>query len=498
MRSILIAFILVLSSIASFANFSFNKNCRKAYEQMMIFDFVNAQKTLYIEKQIHPDNRVPDYISTYILFWKAALNEEEADMDYYEDKVDNLIDEIEDDPQESAYKSFFLSDIYLRGAYIKAMQTSYMSAAYKFNKAYNLVQKNKKKYPNFIPNKKLIGLMNVGIGTVPDKYTWVLDLFNFEGNIKEGLKELKGLLMVASKNDDYHYLMSESLLLYSFTMENFEVSQSSVNELLDIYEWEIIKKELPSNQFMIFSKASFLKHIKRTDAAIECIQNNKTVKGAMHFYYLDYMLGGCLINKMDMSAADYLKKYVNEYHGNSYRRSACQKLAWTYLLQGETSAYQSQISKCLTFGNDNRDSDRQATKEAEREAVPNKLLLSARLLFDGGYYEKAIVALKKCNTTFFSKREQLEYIYRYARVYDEFGQQDLAISYYRKCIGQGENESYYFAANSALHLGYIYEKQGNIIEARKMFEKCLDMDFDEYRDGIEQKAKAALERVGDE
>ena len=461
----------------------------------MVFDFVHANKILDKEKAIHPNNRVSDYIGSYILFWNAALNEDADDMDKYEDEIDDVIDLIEDDEEESPYRKFFLSDIYLRGAYLKAMQTSYMSAAYRFNKAYNLVQENKKEYPQFIPNKKLVGLMNVGIGTVPKKYTWVLKLFNFEGNVKDGMQELEQLLSIASINSNYHYLLSESLLLYSFSAQNFEVSKSSIQNLLQIFNWPIIKKELPENQFMIFAKAEFLKHIKHTDEAINCIKGERKTYGAMRLYYLDYLLGQCLITKLDYAASQYFIKYLNEYNGSSYWRSAKQKLAWTYLLQGNFSLYKSTIKTVLNSGNDNRDSDRQATKEAERGIAPNTSLLKARLLFDGGYYDRAIRILQSTNTSGFSMRNQLEYTYRLGRIYDKMENTSLAISYYNKCIDKGEDEEYYFAANAALQLGYIYERQTKYAAAKQMFERCLDMDYEEYQDGISQKAKAALERV---
>jgi len=495
MRIVLIIFLFNILSISAYSNFVFNQNCRQAYQKMMVFDFKSVQQILKKEKLLHPNNKVADYIENYTLFWEAALNEDEGMMDLYADKADELIDAINDDKQESAYKNYFLSDIYLRGAYLKAIQSSYLSAAYKFNKAYNLVQKNRDDYPNFTPNKKLIGLMNVGIGTVPSRYTWVLNLFNFKGSIQEGLEELESLLKISANNDEFHYLMSESLLLYSFTMENFEVSKASEEKLLAIYEWEAIKKELPGNQFMIFSKASFLKHIKKTDEAIACIANMQVVKGGMHFYYLDYLLGECLLNKLDYSAAQYFKKYASEYQGNSYKRGAYRKLAWTYLLQGKKELYHSTLKACLNSGNDNRDADRQATKEAESGILPNNSLLKARLLFDGGYYDRAIQILKSSNKNHFSEKDKLEYIYRMGRIYDEWGKINLATIHYKRCILEGRDQNYYFAANSALHLGYIYEKEGNIPKARQMYEDCLNMDFDEYRDGIEQKAKAALERL---
>ncbi len=498
MHKILIAVLFLLTTLPAAAKFDFNNNCHRAYEEMMLFKFDAAQKILDSEKQLHPDNVVSQYIEAYILFWKAALNENEEEMDEYESFTDNVIDLIEDDEQVSPYKLYFLSDMYLRGAYLKVIKKSYLAAVYRFNKAYNMAWENRKKYPDFIPNKKLIGLMNVGIGTVPKNYNWVLKLFDFEGNIQQGLTELNQLLVVASFEPKYHYLLSESLLLYSFTMLNFEVSKESEQNLLAIFKWDAIQEQMKHNQFMVLAKASFLKHIKQNDQAIACMQNLKPESASMHFYYLDYMLGECMLYKLDYGAAKHLKYYVDHYHGLSYRRSACQKLAWVNLLQGNTQAYKTTMAACLSLGDDNRDSDKQATKEAEAAKegiVPNVTLIKARLLFDGGYFARAEQVLLAADTKNFNEHDQLEYSYRLGRIYDEWGKTKQAIAKYRYCIATGKDTPYYFAANSALHLGYIYENQGDTVMAQTLYRQCLDMDFEEYQNSITQKAKAALGRL---
>ena len=495
MRIITGLLVILIFSLNAKAKFDFNANCKRAYEEMMLFNFTRAQNILKEEILRHPDNKVPLYIDTYIQFWKAALNENAEEMEAYDEIADEVIDAIEDDEQESPYKLYFLSDMYLRGAYLKVIDKSYMSAVYRFNKAYKMAWENRDRYPDFIPNKKLIGLMNVGIGTVPKSYNWVLKLFNFEGNINQGLTELNQLLTIAAYDTNYHYLLSESLLLYSFTMLNFEVSKESEQQLLYIFTWDAVAREMQSNQFMVFAKASFLKHIKKNDEAIACMKALKPNPASMHFFYLDYMLGECMLYKLDYSAAKPLQHYVDNYHGLSYRRSACQKLAWIYLLQGNTAKYQSTIARCLTIGDDNRDSDKQATKEAESEEIPNAVLIKARLLFDGGYYQRAEQVLIAADTRNFNEHDRLEYTYRLARIYDEWGKTKQAMAKYRSCIATGKDTPYYFAANSALHLGYIYENQGDTLMAKTLYEQCLDMDFEEYQNSITQKAKAALGRI---
>ena len=72
----------------------------------------------------------------------------------------------------------------------------------------------------------------------------------------------------------------------------------------------------------------------------------------------------------------------------------------------------------------------------------------------------------------------------------------MAIQYYEQTISNGKNYSYYFAANSALMLGILYEGKGNAAKAEDYFRVCLNFRDHEYQNSIDQKAKAGLNRLG--
>ncbi len=53
---------------------------------------------------------------------------------------------------------------------------------------------------------------------------------------------------------------------------------------------------------------------------------------------------------------------------------------------------------------------------------------------------------------------------------------------------------YYFAANSALLLGFIYQNTDKKL-AKIYFEKAISFEGHEYEESITQKAKLALEKL---
>jgi hypothetical protein len=61
-------------------------------------------------------------------------------------------------------------------------------------------------------------------------------------------------------------------------------------------------------------------------------------------------------------------------------------------------------------------------------------------------------------------------------------------------IKTGEHLKEYFAARAALQTGYIYEQQGDKATAVDYFQKCLSLKDHDYKNSLDQKAKAGIER----
>jgi tetratricopeptide (TPR) repeat protein len=145
------------------------------------------------------------------------------------------------------------------------------------------------------------------------------------------------------------------------------------------------------------------------------------------------------------------------------------------------------------------DADKEALEEFNSGIPPNVILLKARLLTDGAYFDRAIQLLQgKTVNDFSSEKDKLEFTYRLGRIYEETGDQDKAIPNYIATIDQGSNSGYYFADNASLHLAGIYEKQKDFDHARAYYTKCLQMKDNVFKTSIDQKAKAGLSRLNNQ
>ncbi len=90
----------------------------------------------------------------------------------------------------------------------------------------------------------------------------------------------------------------------------------------------------------------------------------------------------------------------------------------------------------------------------------------------------------------------MEFNYRVARIFDDLGRDTEAVKMYTYAIKLGEYRTEYYAARAALQIGLIYEQQGKKNVAIEYFKKCLKMKDHDYKDSLDQKAKAGIARCG--
>jgi len=496
MIRILLIAVLISVSAAAGATVDFNDACRKAYIKTMELDFEAAKTIITAEKKKDPANLVPLFIENYAAFLKIVINEEKQNYRSFIEQAEDLADRFENEKRNNPYINYCATDLYLQMTFINTLDDSYFSAAMKIRKARSLILKNDELYPDFIPNKKALGMMNVALGSVPKSYGWILDILGLEGSVTGGLQMLKSLSVTAMSDSSFSWLSTEALLSYTFAAMNF--GDSRADAFLDKTFKELSAAgTIERNQLMCYSATSYYRHNGENEKVIKLLKSRKIGERIQRFYYLDYVLGLASLYKMDPSTVDFFTFYLKKFPGENYRKSALQHIAWFKLITGDRAGYQAYMEMVKTAGAIMFDSDKQAMKAAESGVVPNKYLLKCRLLFDGGYYTEAARVFKLNNPKVVLKtgKDILEYNYRMGRIYDKSGNAAGMIKYYQKTIELGREKPYYFAANAALHLGYYFENQKNYDKAKTYYRLCLDMDYDEYRNSITQKAKAGLNRI---
>ena len=486
-----ITWILILASIGSAqARFEFTPTARQAYEQALSLRLDEAQLTLAQMKRQDTDNLIAYHIENYLDFLTLYLNQNEADYKRLKKQEDLRLAKIQQGNVNSPYYLYTQADVRLQWALVKLRFGDYLSAFNDISKAHKLLQKNQERFPDFLPNLKDLGVLHALVGTIPDNYKWSVRLLGgLKGTVAQGRAELNMVLQKARQQD--FIFKTETAVMLATILLYLESDGEGA--------WQVLKKanlEPSKNPLHCFVMANVAMRSSRNDLAIELLQNCPQGTPFPKVPQLDFMLGVAKLRRLDTDAATYLNRFLQQNRGQNGIKETYQKLAWSAIIQSNTEGYQRYQKAVVANGNADTGSDKDALQEAKSGRLPDESLIKARLLFDGGYFQKAYQQLQqKSSADYSAKAGRLEYLYRMGRILHGLEKYDEALGFYYRTIEQGKDEPYFYACNAALQAGLICEKRKDIKQARDFFQACLSINSPEYKTELHQKAKSGLERL---
>lgn len=477
--------------------YNYNDRCLAAYNEILSLRFDNARIYIEKEKHINPDNNVPYLLDNYIAFLTLLINEQEDAFKRLKKERKHIFDRLDEGDERSPYYRYSLAQANLQWALVRAKFREYVPALQEINRAYRLLEENQEEFPEFKPNLINLGILHSLIGTIPENLEWIKNILGVEGTISQGVNELFTALEASLNDPEYAHLKAECLFCLSFIQLNLTKDKSKALEYAGYFEEDF---DLSSNPLVIYALSRIYMNNGMNDKAIEVLLMNPQGEEYFRFLFIDYITGLAKLYRQEKDALIYLLSFALNFKGENYIKAAYQKISWYYLTRGDTIKYKNYMDKILEEGNTLVDADKQAEREAKRGVIPNVVLLKARLLFDGGYHRQAAEELtREKNGSFLAdSRDSLEYTYRLGRIYHEWGEQDKAIAYYMQTIEMGSQSEYYYAANAALKLGIIYENRSDYEKAAFFFRAAQSMNNKEYKNSIDQKAKAGLNRLDTE
>jgi len=490
-KNILFYFLFLISYAQTMgSSFVMNDNCIKAYHRIISLRIDEGKALLEKEKTDNPSNDIPYFLENYIDFITLFISEDKASFKKLKDNMDIRLQKMKKGDENSPYYLYTQADIYLQWALVRIKFREYFTAAIEIEKAYKLLTENKKRFPQFMADNKGLGLLHAISGAIPENYKWVAKLVGVKGTINQGVAELKELLSNINTTD-FKYLHDEVFFILVMVEWNLQKDEEEALKLMQHPDFNE-----SNNPFLVLAKAKIAMKTGNNDEAINVLKDRPLGKEYYPFHYLIFMTGIAKLNRLEVESAACFVEYINRFQGVNYIKTSWQKLAWISLMAYDSSGYKSLISHCIDAGDDAVDEDKDALKEAKTKDIPNIMLLKARLLCDGGYYEKSVEQIAGMKAKDFPRlKDQLEVTYRMARIYHLTKDFSKAIEYYEMTMANGMNSSYYFAANSALQLALIYERKDEKDKAIQYYKACLKMRNHDYQNSIDQKAEAGLNRL---
>lgn len=386
----------------------------------------------------------------------------------------------------SADNLFLIAELNLQLGFCHLNLGENFSAILAIREAFILTRECMEKYPRYIPVLKTSGVLQVMAGAVPDKYRWFLNLLGISGSVETGQKQLNTL----SKSTVS--LSSEAAILYytikGFISQQFEESYRGIASLM--------KKDEPG-RLLHFIGITLLMKQSRSEEAYQLIQELDAETVGLKLVYIEYLRGEILLQKGEyLSAIETYKSFLAQYPGSSFRKDASMKIAWCYHLMNQPAAAVQWRERAKKEGKAVAEPDVYAAEMLSENSFPDERLLRIRLLTDGGYLDQARTqVLSAGRTGFTGEKDRTEFIYRKARLEHKAGNVQAAKSYYLQVIEKSAKQNWYFGASSALQLGYLFMESTDYKSAQKYFEMAIAFGNHPYKNSIDGKAKAALDRV---
>lgn len=493
MKQVIYTYILIVSVLCvSNANaqyvYDYNENCKKAYGSFLSLQPEKGQKYLSASNAQHPNNLMAVYLADYDDCLLLLFNGDKADYDRLKGNLDKRISLLAKGDSGSPWYRLCKSGVYLHWAFVSVRFGDNLKAAGLFRKSFALIKENRKQFPRFEYNDVFFGLEEAALGAIPNDYKWIASIFGLKGDIKKGAAKLNGF--IARHNED-DLLYKEAYVYHAYLRFYLLTDKVGV--------WADLEKRQGNDDLLLqFLKANIALNSRHADDAIAVLDKAKTVQGYKNYPILDYEYAQALYLKLDKNCINYFKSFWSRYKGGLFIKDAYKKVALSYFLQGNQAAASKYKAMIADVGSTVVDADKQAARFVKESEWPNRELLKAHLLVDGGYYTEALTHLGKYKEQDFTGvADKLAYRFWMGRIFDELEEDAKAIAYYRSAIQMGRDRREHYAARSALQIGFIYEAQGKRASAILMYKQALNMDDHDYKNSIDQQAKAGINRLED-
>jgi tetratricopeptide (TPR) repeat protein len=440
------------------------------------------------EKKRDPANLIPYFLDNYIDFFQLFFNEDATQYAAWKGRRDQRLDLMSRGPEGSPWNLFTRSVIHFQWAAIQIKFGDNWDAAWDFRRSFLQSRDCASRFPSFLPATMLGGAMEVVAGTIPDGYRWLSNLLGIKGSIGGGTQKLERFL---GASDGYASLYRDEAIFYYLYLQ-FYLS----NKRTEVFDFiRLHQLDVRNNHLFTYLYVNLCINDQRSASALSAVRQMNASPEYLDMPVWDLEMGYACLNHLDPEAMEYFKRWLVRFKGKFYVKDVLQKLSWYYYLQGDTARADSCRREVMVRGTAASDADRQALKEARGGRWPNRVLLKARLLDDGGYFAEALQVLQAIDPAELRDlAERCEYTYRLGRIFDGLGRNDDAIEAYQAAIRLGEHLREYYAARAALQAGYIYEQRGDKAKAIGLYEKCISMPDHDYKNSLDQRAKAGIAR----
>jgi tetratricopeptide (TPR) repeat protein len=472
-------FLSAVVHLASGQDLTFDATQQRAYQLALSLHPAQALQALGDENSI-----ANMYIASLAETIELLVTEDYSKFASYEERFLKRLDRnVKSAPRDF---QFLQAELRLHWAFVYLKFGHELDAALQLRESYKIAESCRQKFADYVPILRTAGLLEIIVGSIPEKYGWVLSLLNMSGSVPGGLADLETI--GASKS----VLATEGRLLHAlvqgFMLEECSPALADMSSML---------KEQKRNPLIVFLSASLAIKNSESARALELLKTLSDSTSGVPLYYADYLKGEAYLHKGDyLNSILSYRWFINHQTGQNYIKDAYFKIGLCYWLNGNENDALELFKEARNKGKEATEADKSAARALSEPNPPNAALSRIRYYTDGGYYKEAEKMISSLSEKDFTNRKDItEYYYRKARLAHKMNKPE-AVELYKKAIDMTGMETWYFAPNACLELGYIFRSRNDLPRAADYFERALSYKRHEYKNSIDSKARSALAQIG--
>ncbi|NID10250.1 tetratricopeptide repeat protein [Fibrivirga algicola] len=488
MQQLLLSLVLLLVGPLSgyTQDFRWTPGVRRAYSDLTKGRVHTARQALAAEPG-SPVNGLQIFVSDYADMIALLSSDNDQLLQQLTPRQAERLDQIDELDGNSPYRRLLLAEVRLHWAFVKLKFGKETAASWDVIKAYKLLAENQRLFPSFLPTYKSLGVLQVMIGSVPDSYAWVPRLLGLRGSIQEGVANLQRAQIDSTFSTEARLA---ELLIRAYVLRFTKADEVSLSQFV---------ADSPDNLLVRFFAATTAMKNADSEKALAWLTTRPNGAAYVGLPVVENLLGDIYLQKGNYAnALTHYGQFLSQYRGQNLLKDSHYKRFLCYWLGGDDTRARAELPRVLAAGRTTVEADKAAQKMAETylKEFPTerqRVLMQARLASDGGFLSQALAILKPVSeATFQTVAERAEYHYRLGRIHQHLGNVPTAITAFERSIALSDPGQLSFGATSALQLGYLYQQQRNVPRAKQAFEKALSYKRHEYKNSVDNKARAAL------
>ena len=487
MRSLL--FFLLTISVTYGQDFTWTPEQQRAYADLQKLKIQSARQLLAREPaKVTAASGIRIFLDDYADMLTLVTSDDDRLFDRLSDREDDRLDVLKRMDDASPWQRVMQAEVRLHWAFVKLKFGREISASWDVIRAYKLLAENQERFPNFLPTYKSLGTLHIMIGSVPENYSWVASLLGMRGTIRQGQQELQRAQQDALFGLEARLI---DLMVRAYVLKFTDADGQQLQRLI---------RENQDNLLLHFFGATIEQKNGHSERALAYLIARPTSPAYQPLPIIDNILGDIYLQKGQYIVAEsHFKQFLRTYKGQNFLKDSHYKLFLCRWLANQPDAQTRPfLTNVTSVGRTTVESDKAAQKFAEAylqrgASLNQKVLMRARLASDGDFTDSALTYLRPYSEARFAPvAERAEYNYRLGRIHQRRNDPDAAIPYLNRALALSQTDHLTFGATAALQLGYIYQQKNDRPKARSFFQKALSFKRHEYKNSVDNKARAGL------